>query len=143
MNYFFHSKCSGFLACLAILFLGGCRKDAGNRADVVGIVKLNRAPLENGSILFVPAKGTQGVVTGGQIVGGRYRLAGNAGAAVGWNRVEISSLRNTGKTIQRAPGTTAMPEIIEMVAPSFNSHSTLIVEIKHGRNTLNFEVSSQ
>jgi len=132
-----------FATLLAFACAPGCGTGATGRADVEGNVTLDGAALESGSILFVPAAGTEGVVTGGPITGGRYRLAANAAAAVGRNRVEIRSPKSTGKTIQYAPDTAVEPEVVEMVAPRFNAESTIIVEVEQGTNTFDFEVQSK
>lgn len=139
-----HWKRVSVAVCLVSAFLGGCNQAPGNRAHVEGTVTLDGEPLEDGSIMFVPAEGTEGVVAGGEIVAGRYRLAGNTGPAVGRNRVEISSPRDTGRKVQQyGPGTSEVPEIVERVAARFNSQSTLMVEVEQGRNTLDFDVAGQ
>ena len=139
-----HWKGVSVAICLAGVFLGGCNGVPANRAHVEGTVTLDGEPLEDGSIMFVPAEGTEGVVAGGEIVAGRYRLAGNTGPAIGRNRVEISSPRDTGRKIQQyGPGTSEVPEIVERVAARFNSQSTLMVEVEQGKNNLDFDVSSK
>jgi hypothetical protein len=132
------------LVVLAI-FTTGCRKSDANRAPIRGEVKLDGQPLEKGSILFVPMDGVKGIVAGGPIENGRYQISSGKGAAVGWNRVEIRSPRNTGKTIQQpyGPGTSSTVEIVQMVAPRFNTKSTLKVEVKPGENTADFDVVSK
>jgi hypothetical protein len=75
----------------AVQVLGGCGSPPANRADVEGTVTLGGMPLDQGSIMFVPAEGTRGLVAGGPIDGGRYRLTGKAGVAIGRDVVEISA----------------------------------------------------
>jgi hypothetical protein len=113
------------------------------RAPISGTVTLDGQPLEKGSILFVPMDGATGTATGGEIENGHYQLSGKACAAVGWNRVEIRSPKNTGKQIQYAPGTTPSMEVIQLVAPRFNAKSSLKTEIKPEANTADFEVASK
>jgi hypothetical protein len=126
----------------AVQVLGGCGSPPANRADVEGTVTLGGMPLDQGSIMFVPAEGTRGLVAGGPIDGGRYRLTGKAGVAIGRNVVEISAPRSTGRKIQRyGPGTTAVEEIVERVAARFNTNSTLIVDVEAGLNTFDFELA--
>lgn len=120
----------------------GCRKNDAGRAAIGGEVRLDGKPLEKGSILFVPIDGTKGAATGGPIENGRYQLPRQAGAAVGWNRVEIRATRSTGKMIQYAPGTSPSMEILQLVAPQFNAKSTLKINVQPETNTSNVDVAS-
>lgn len=130
------------LVCISV-FTTGCGKGDANRAPIRGEVKLNGQLLEKGSILFVPIDGAKGSVAGGTIENGRYELSLATGAAIGSNRVEIRSSRNTGKSIQYAPGTSPSMEVVQMVAPRFNAESTLKVEVKLDQNTADFDVTSK
>jgi hypothetical protein len=121
----------------------GCGKGDPNRAAVSGAVSLDGTPLDEGSILFVPISGAQGAVTGGPIKDGRYQISRNVGATVGWNRVEIRSVRNTGKKIQYAPGTSPSVEVIQRVASQYNTNSTLKIEVHPSDNAADFHVSSK
>lgn len=131
------------LLAAVLTCLTGCGRGDVNRAPIQGEVKLDGKPLEKGSILFVPIEGTHGSVAGGTIENGHYELSAAKGAAVGKNRVEIRSPRRTGRTVQYAPGTSPSAEVIQMVAPQFNSDSTLAIDVKPDYNTANFEVASQ
>lgn len=123
--------------------LAGCGQGDASRAAISGEVTLDGQPLEQGSILFVPIDGAKGSVSGGPIENGRYQLPRAKGAAVGWNRVEIRSPRNTGKKIQYAPGTAPSMEVVQMVARRFNTESSLKAEVKPEQNTANFDVASK
>jgi hypothetical protein len=127
----------------ALLVTPGCSRQDANRAAIRGEVKLDGELLDKGAILFVPIDGAKGAVTGGPIENGQYRISGDVGAAVGWNRVEIRSSRTTGKTIQYAPGTSPSVEVIQRVAPRFNANSTLKTEVKTEENTADFDVASK
>jgi hypothetical protein len=134
-----------FAVAIALLgsALGGCG-NPGNHAKIHGKVTLDGAPMATGSIRFVPAPGTPGAITGGDIKDGQYEIAVAKGPAIGTNRVEIQSMRATGKRIHDAmlpPDQTA--EVFEnAVAPKFNSESTLEVQVKPGDNTADFDVQS-
>jgi hypothetical protein len=130
---------------LLLTTLVGCGKSIANQGAVQGHVTLDAKPIEQGSILFTPIKETRGMVVGGQISNGEYRLPAAKGPAVGWNRVEIRSGRKTGRTIPKGFGATGemMEELAEAVAKRFNSESTLTVEINPGDNTADFRVTSQ
>ena len=128
----------------ALLLLTGCGGGNANCGDISGAVKLDGKPLEQGSILFTPMQGTSGSVTGGTIENGRYKFSGATAPAIGWNRVEIRAMRKTGKKIPKpfAPPGQTVDEQIEAIPPPFNSQSNLKVEVKHGENTADFDVSS-
>ena len=128
-----------------VLAVPGCGKTVTNQGTVDGEVKLDGKPLEMGSILFTPIQGTKGAVTGGQIENGRYKLSGSAGVAVGWNRVEIRAMRETGRMVPRpfAQNGEMVAEMVGVVPPRFNTESTLKFEVKPGDNVADFEISSR
>jgi hypothetical protein len=124
----------------------GCYKSpVQNRGSISGEVKLNGQPISQGSILLTPLEGTQGTASGGEIKSGRYELPLAAGAAIGWNRVELRAARKTGRLVQKpmARKGVLIDEVVEMVPPQFNSASTLKVEVKPGNNTADFEITSK
>ena len=125
-------------------FVAGCGKSTINRADVSGEVKLDGKPLDEGTIRFTPCAGAKGSVAGGSIKNGRYSFTGAKGVTIGENKVEIHAFQDTGKTYQPyGSGTSMVPQIIDRVAPRFNTKSTLVAEVKSGENTLHFEVASK
>jgi len=71
--------------------LAGCDADRLRRSAVEGSVTLDGAPIEEGTILFIPQAGTPGPKTGGRISAGNYRIGPSQGPAVGQHRVEIRS----------------------------------------------------
>lgn len=129
----------------------GCSRHDPNRAAVRGHVRLNNQPIAQGTIIFLPIEGAHGPAAGMEIVGGQYDVPAKDGAALGWNRVEIRSLRKTGRKIQRPdkierPDSTQydlIDEEVEAVAASFNSASVLKIEVKPGQNTADFDVASE
>jgi hypothetical protein len=133
-----------YVGLFLVLLCTGCGNRHENRASISGEMKLDGRPIEQGSIQFLPMQGVEGSITGGDVVKGRYQLSGKAGPAVGWNRVEIHGLRKTGKTIPKPfPQQGTVEELVEAVAPRYNSESTLKVEVKPGDNTADFEVTSK
>ena len=134
-----------FAASLAVLLVsGGCGKH-GNHAAINGRVALDGQPLEQGSITFVPIEGTQGVPTGTDIKNGQYRLSSSNGPAVGWNRVEITAVRPSGKMAADPTGLPGQQRevYVSAVAARFNAESTLKVEVHSGDNTANFDVAAE
>lgn len=130
---------------IVLLLTGGCGKDHANRGAIQGEVKLDGRPIEEGSILFTPVDGTKGTVAGTQIEKGRYQIAGQNGPAVGWNSVAISTLRKTGRMMEKpmTPPGQMVEEYVEAIPPRFNTESTLKLEVKPGENTADFEALSQ
>lgn len=133
------------LLLIVLIIVPGCGTKGTNQGDVSGEVKLDGQLLEYGSILFAPAEGTVGVVTGGPIEKGRYQLSGASCVAVGYNRVEIRAVRETGKMVPKpfASQGEMVNEQVEAIPPKFNSASILKVDIKSGDNTADFEVTSR
>jgi hypothetical protein len=125
--------------------LAGCGGGNPHQGTVQGLVTLDTKPLDQGCIAFAPINGTHGMVVGGQISNGHYRLSTANGPAVGWNRVEIRSSRKTGRMIAKGLGGSGemVEEQTESVPARFNSTSTLTIEIKPGDNVGNFEVTSK
>lgn len=140
-----HIEHSPMLSLLLPMFLivVGCAKSDSNRGDIRGEVKLDGQMIEQGSILFVPIEDTQGTATGGNIANGIYQLSGTAAPMIGHYRVEIHALRKTGKKIQKPYSQSGemIDEQVEAIPPSFNSASTLCVEVKTGDNIANFDVA--
>jgi hypothetical protein len=127
-----------------MLLLAGCGREGAKKGAVSGAVTLDGKPLDNGSILFVPAQGTHGTAAGGAIENGRYQFDEAHGPAIGWNLVEIRAPRKTGKMVQKpfAPPGQMIPEQAEVISSKYNSDTTLKVEIKPGDNTADFKVAS-
>jgi hypothetical protein len=136
-----------FLLATSLLLAlpAGCGHGNANQAAIQGHITLDAKPVERGSILFAPVDGTRGAVVGGQIKNGQYRLYAAAGPAIGRNRVEIRSVRKTGRSIPKGFGATGefAEEQVEAVSPRFNAASSLAIDIKPGDNVGDFEVTSR
>lgn len=151
MKRFDGSRC-GLKVLLCMLWLpvvAGCggAANSAHRAAVKGEVTLDGKPLAKGAIKFAPLEGTSGVVTGAPIEDGHFDLPAEIGAAVGWNRVEITAMKKTGKMVPDpfSPGTKVEMET-SAVAARFNTGSTLKLEVKPGVNSppaTNFAVESK
>ena len=110
-----------------------------NRAEVRGEVKVDGAPLGEGSIDFFPAEGTVGPTAGGVIANGKYDIPRRKGPAVGRNRVEIHCVKKTGRMVPNAaePGT-MREETVEGLPADVNSKSTLVRDVSQGSNVIDF-----
>jgi hypothetical protein len=130
---------------IVILCMVGCGPNGAARAPVHGTVRLDGQPLTNGNILFVPIDGNSGSTTGGLIQDGSYALQDDASPSPGWNRVEIRSVRKSGRRVPKplAPPGELMDEEVEGIAEQFNVNSTLKVELVSGKDNAHvFDVTS-
>lgn len=121
----------------------GCG-DGGSRAEVSGSVTFEKAPVEAGSIAFIPIEGTKGPSTGGSIQAGKYHIPRRDGPVIGPHRVEIRATRTTGEQVPAGPGSpdpSAMVDVVQMFIPSkYNSASALTANIQAGVNTFDFDL---
>ena len=128
------SRCCFTVAAGWLLLAVGCGPQL---MTIEGTVTLDGAPVETGTISFVPADG-KGATVGGEIKGGSYRIQAEKEAALGSKTVNITSIRKTGKMIEAGPpapeGT--MVEDLQTVS------STDSCEIVAGENRQNFELKS-
>ena len=122
----------------------GC--GGSNRAEVTGEVTLDGAPVDGGTISFIPTGDTTGPPAWGKIEAGRYSIPACEGPAVGANRVEIRWTRNTGRkipSIPPAPPDTMIEEIVEAVPARYNSQSELEANVQPGENAFDFTLQSR
>ena len=85
------------------LLLGCGHGSEIQRVIVAGKVSYQGQPIADGSILFVPARGTKGPQAGAQIADGAYRVTAGGGVPVGMHRVEIQAYRAATGTNRPAP----------------------------------------
>ncbi len=126
--------------------LPGCGPGGPVLHGVSGIVNLDTVEIKQGSITFVPIAGTNGPSAGSEIVDGAYAIPKEKGLVEGKYRVEVRALKKTGKRVEvgsPSPPGTMMDEVVEAVAPRFNTASTLEAEIPSTQESLDFDVSSQ
>lgn len=133
------------LALLAVVLCSGCSR---TEIQPTGSVTFNGAPLENGSIEFVPIDGTRGGSASTEITAGRYTCPQNSGLVEGGRYlVRITAMKKTGK---KAPSPMRdgprMVDVMENFIPTiFNSDSTLTVVIatEQTNNTYDFPLEFQ
>jgi hypothetical protein len=123
--------------------LAGC---GGNRAAVEGSVTLDGKPVDGGIIAFIPDDGKSGedhVKAHGEIKGGKYALSRSEGPNPGKYKVTINWPKKTGRKVD-APGDPGvkMDEVKEAVPARYNKQTTLVIEIKSGSNTKDYELKS-
>lgn len=142
---------SSFWCLLLILFSlvsQGCsgRTDGLSRGSVRGRIQLDGTPIEQGHISFYPIRDTKGPVVGGSISAGKYSLSSSTGPVIGWNRLEISWKRKTGRKVPAGsprPAGSMVDEITEAVPEKYNTESTLEHEVKAGKNVFNLDLLSE
>lgn len=130
---------------LAILAAGapGCGGPPADRFPVAGRVTLDGRPLESGAITFLPSGA--GPAVGAPIAAGAYRLEAAEGPAPGSYRVEIDSVRPTGRTVRDLDNPAISSEETQnIIPPAFNRQSRVVVEVKpNDENAFDFDVTSK
>lgn len=130
------------------LLLGCCgcgQSDGISRATVGGKVTLDGVAITEGTIVFAPSGNTKGPVAGGAIENGLYAIDAAKGPVVGTNRVELRASKKTGRKVQMPmaqPGVTT-DEVVEAFPDRYNVQSTLVTEIKSGKNVVDYELTSK
>jgi hypothetical protein len=125
----------------ALLVLPGC----ASRAAVEGTVTLDGAPVDGGTITFIPSgSDSKRVMVSADIVNGKYTLPAGKGPVPGTYRVEIIWNKKTGRQIE-TPGDTGvkMDETVPAIPAQFNTNSKLSAEVKSGANTKDFDLKSR
>ena len=130
------------LALIGCCFAFGCNSqdDGPQRAAVSGTVTIDGEPVETGAVEFVPTEGTTGPVAGAVIENGKYSAPKKLGPVVGTNRVKINGTRKTGKTVKTQMGS-IVDERVPVVPEQYNAQSTLVREVKPGKNVFDFPLS--
>lgn len=132
------TACAAILAACVGLAVPGCGRGG---SPVTGAVSFDDAPVENGTISFVPADG-KGPTFGGVIEAGRYSVvAPTPGAKV----VRVSAVRPTGRKLPPDPlvGEAApVDEIAAYIPEQYNDHSTLTCDVVAGPNSFDFHLKS-
>jgi len=128
-----------WLAAL-LLFSAGC-SDGLRRAAVSGQILVDKDPLQEGKIDFLPSEPNAGPSTGAIVKDGKYSIPAGEGVIVGKNRVEIRGFRKSGRKIPDVWEKGKMiDEMISAIPAEFNDKTTLTREIQEGNNTLNFDL---
>ena len=129
-----------FLLAVTALALVGCSSDS-DRSRVQGSVSYNGESVDDGGIAFIPEGGGESQVrTTGMIQDGRYDLDSTRGPYPGKYRVEIYWNKKTGRQIANRSGTAFKDETKQAIPAKYNANTVLAVEVKPGRNTLDFDL---
>jgi hypothetical protein len=130
------------IAC-GLLIAAGCSDEGPELAEVTGKVTLDGQPLRGVNLVFKPQGGSPSYGT--TDANGEYRLyftRNKTGAMPGSHTVEISSLKLSKEEIaemkasgQEVPDTVDLPR-------KYSTAGTLTAEVQRGRNTIDFELTS-
>jgi hypothetical protein len=131
-------RCS-LIAVIGFLALSGC--GGGSGAAISGSVSLDGAPLDEATITFVPEDGGQRQAAWAPVVGGKYAIDSSSGLGSGKFRVEIRAVRSSGDKAN--PNEPTLMTAKDIVPAKYNDKSELTVEIKPGKNSADFAVTSK
>ncbi|MEX2358132.1 MAG: hypothetical protein WEE51_07355, partial [Pirellulaceae bacterium] len=102
----------------------GGKESGPDRHPVSGTVQHNEAPLETGTIFFVPNQGGGGG-SSFPIENGKFGSTEENGLSVGTYRIEITSAQKTGNSIPGAGPNGMVEEVIQVIPAKYNSATTL------------------
>lgn len=122
----------------------GCGGSGPRRSEVSGSVSFAGAKVAEGTIAFVPIKGTEGPKVGANIQQGQYHIDRNGGPVAGRHRVEIVSFHRTGRKLPNMGGQMVVDEVVNSLPAKYSGEtSELAVEIDaRAKNVFNFDLKS-
>jgi hypothetical protein len=126
----------GCAALLVVIGFAGCSSE-GTKGTVEGTVTLDRQPLEQGLIRFVPADG-KSQPADATITSGKFK----AEVPVGDVRVEITSPKVVGKMkMYDTPDSPTVDRIEEAIPPKYNVNTELTMTVPKGKTEKQFDLS--
>lgn len=133
------------MSLLSIGCGGGNPADSGpTRYALTGQVTLDGMPLESGTISFLPPSEMDSLrVAGGPITNGTFSVPREKGANEGTYRVEIRSLKPSGKKVPDPDMGGMIDVMVEAVPPRFNDKSELKAEVGPGKTEFDFVLISK
>jgi len=131
-----------FLALLAATAIGCADRSGLDKVPISGEVTLDGQPIPNGEILFYPAEGTKGSVSGGAIKDGKYVADGRGGVPLGKHHVEIRAYRASTKVLKGEVALEGGPA--EQYLPKkYNVESELQADVDDSTTEINFQLQSK
>lgn len=113
---------------LCVAVFSGCSPSSTiERVPVIGEVKFDGAPVQDGRVRFIPQTGNVAPVCIAFIKAGRYEATDRGGVPVGRHRVEIVAYDPA--TEARRQGGFGGPAPQQLLPARFNSQSELQIEI--------------
>jgi hypothetical protein len=117
----------------------GCADPAGGREAVSGDITFKGAPLDRGTIQFIPEAG-QDTTSGCLISAGKYAVAKKDGLKPGKYKVIISSGDPQVRAPEELPGA-PVPVAKERIPKDYNTQSQQVIEVKAGgANKFDFNI---
>jgi hypothetical protein len=121
----------------------GCRHEAPRRGRVLGTVTVDGVPLAKGQIRIL-AVTEGGVGTVGEIVDGAYDIPPDRGPTAGTYRIEIVSLKLTGRRVRNPDTDELIDEFVNVLPARYHSASTLQIKYDPGGDpTFNFDLKTK
>ncbi|MFI4875050.1 MAG: hypothetical protein ACIALR_06925 [Blastopirellula sp. JB062] len=123
-----------FAAAAIVVLMSGCGEsgDGLPRVGVTGKVYLNGELLPDGLISFLPTSDTPGPSVGGKIENGIFEIPQTEGPCVGKHRIQIRSIRQTGRQIsggQDSDTSQMVDEVKQIIPERYNRKTELNVEL--------------
>ena len=139
---------STLLLLVIAVTVAGCPRSGLEKATLSGRITFQGQPIQDGSIRFVPIKGTKGPATVGTIRGGNYTVTARGGVPVGTLRVEVEAYRPLPGakpyTKEQAEGNRGIVEgdypKKQFLPPEYNTNSTHEVTIESGSKTVTKDI---
>lgn len=126
-----------WVAALMALAFGmatiGCGQAAPERGRLFGKVTVDGVPVAKGQIRLF-ALSAEGVGTDASIVDGKYDVPPDRGLTAANYRVEIVSLKTTGRRVPDPDTNALVDEIVNLLPPRYNTQSTLQITYQPGSN---------
>jgi hypothetical protein len=111
-------------AFAAIFALSGCAPNAPTRGRLFGKVTSDGVPVHGGHIRFFGLS-EGGIGADAELVDGKYDIPASRGPTKGTYRVEIVSLKKTGRRVPDPDSGGDVEEVVNLLPPHYNAQSTL------------------
>jgi hypothetical protein len=106
-------------------------------------VRLDGAPLDTGTISFIPADHQQQRVSGGPVSKGAYSVDEASGANAGKYRVEIHWYKKTGRQVPDPMTGDLYDERAEGLPDRYHKDSELTVDVSANNTKFDFDLKSE
>jgi hypothetical protein len=131
------------VALLVILVLSGCAPKAPARGHLFGKVTADGVPIAKGQIRLFSLS-ADGVGTDAEITDGQYDIPVSRGPTKATYRVEIVSLKKTGRRVPDPDSGGEVDEILNLLPPRYNTQSTLQINYDPASNeSYDFELHTK
>jgi hypothetical protein len=120
-------------ALLLLLALSGCGPRPPARGHLFGKVTADGVPIAKGQIRFFSLS-ADGIGTDSEIIAGQYDIPASRGPTKGIYRVEIVSLKNTGRQVPDPDTGGQVEEVMNLLPPRYNIQSTLQIDYDPAAN---------